>query len=1250
MRRWAILALILAASIALAANGTGRTPRAVAPSPEPAPVLQANPGQQPILDGTRPTPPGGKDVGYILQAVTGGNMQGPVGWGSYSMGYLFTPTQSGAVTQLGRYRGSYNESSTIKLWDAANGTLLASTTISNSGWSYNSVSPVMLTVGHQYWVTTYGGSNVYYYNMPSVPYTVNGVQIINGGYNTGDAMPIYSGGTTVYGAPDIYFGAGASYDVGPTAVLNPPSVCSLGTYTPQVRVLNMGTQAQTDSFWVKFKATGAGTYTDSAKCPPMAAESSKTVSFPSWTITAKGGYTVSCSTMSTHDSVPDDNKLTTSIRAGLTRVLFITADYPSDVKNLADSIMNAFPNDFVIDTMDVGYSYTRSTFNVDSAINIKKYRAMITWANYGYTDSYALGDSLAAYMERGGGGVAWAPFGIYYDLDRFTTYYSPQRYGNVNYGYVTKGTVQQPSHKIMTSVSTIAADYYSYSGTTLDHTTAYKVCDWSDGNILAACNDTLNRRAALLGVFPVGATWGYMHGDWKQLMRNYFSWLSERHDVGVQAIEVPAGTIDSGLAVTPACSVANWGTETETYKVKMQIGSTYTESTTVTNHASGGFVRVTFPSWTPSVKGSIAVACSTRLAGDRTTSNDKKTGTVLVAARDVGVSRIVAPTGSVDSGSSVTPACSVANFGTAAVACSVRMRIGTGYNAAHYVSVAGGSRVYVTFPDWTALARGSNAVSCSTELAADVQKSNDKATGTVNVNVYDVGTKVIVAPIGTIAAGTVVTPACSVYNYATATPTYAVHMKFGTYNQTATVTAHAPGTAVFVTFPTWTAVVGVFPVSCSTELATDVNATNDKATGTVTVTAGGGGGAWAAKSSMPAGAKAIKDGGWLAYDVAGTDAGTGRIYASRGVKTTDFFSYNPANDSWKALAPWLPGTEAKPPSKGSAACADGNGHVYATKGNNTTGFYAYDAGTNAWAQKKDVPLGLSNKKVKGGTALAWGYKGGVGAAYVLKGYKNEFYKYTPTGDSWTTLAPAPGAMPKWDKGSWLAYDDVNKKVYAFQAKYMAFYSYDTEKDSWSAALAPMPAAGSAGSKKAKDGSCGAFFTGSIYALKGGNTQEFWKYTIASNSWAEKETLPKGTMKKKVKAGGSITTAGLTLYAIKGNKSDELWQYVPGGAFMAPSDPEREGVMAGKTVIAQGVSITPNPLASGFAVLRYSLPKAGSAQLSVYNVAGQTVVSQTLVAGRSGIVNLDLKHLSNGVYLVKLSSEGFVNSQKLVVQR
>ena len=169
-------------------------------------------------------------------------------------------------------------------------------------------------------------------------------------------------------------------------------------------------------------------------------------------------------------------------------------------------------------------------------------------------------------------------------------------------------------------------------------------------------------------------------------------------------------------------------------------------------------------------------------------------------------------------------------------------------------------------------------------------------------------------------------------------------------------------------------------------------------------------------------------------------------------------------------------------------------------------------------------------------------------------------------------------------------------------------------------------------------------------MKGGNTQQFWQYTIATNAWAEKETIPKGTLKKKVNAGGDIVTAGMTLYATKGNKTNELWQYTPTGAFMALPEPEREGVLAGKTAIAQGVSISPNPLASGFAVVRYGLPKAGVAELSVYNVAGQTVMAQTLAAGRSGIVNLDLRHLSNGVYVVKFSSEGFAGSRKLVVQR
>jgi hypothetical protein len=137
--------------------------------------------------------------------VTGGYTGGPYGWGGYSMGYKFTPTQPGAVTQLGRFRGAYNDGSTIKLWDAANGNLLATANVTGTNWSYADITPVALTVGHEYWVTTYGGANVYYYIMPYEPYAVDGVKIIGGSYYWGDGMPTDYGYGVAYGMPDIHF-------------------------------------------------------------------------------------------------------------------------------------------------------------------------------------------------------------------------------------------------------------------------------------------------------------------------------------------------------------------------------------------------------------------------------------------------------------------------------------------------------------------------------------------------------------------------------------------------------------------------------------------------------------------------------------------------------------------------------------------------------------------------------------------------------------------------------------------------------------------------------------------------------------------------------------------------------------------------------------------------------------------------------------------------------------------------------------
>jgi hypothetical protein len=337
-------------------------------------------------------------------------------------------------------------------------------------------------------------------------------------------------------------------------------------------------------------------------------------------------------------------------------------------------------------------------------------------------------------------------------------------------------------------------------------------------------------------------------------------------------------------------------------------------------------------------------------------------------------------------------------------------------------------------------------------------------------------------------------------------------------------------------------------------------------------------------------------------------------------------------------------------------CSDGNGKLYLTKGNNTVGFWGYNAGTNAWTQLTNVPLGSSNKKVKQGAGLAWATKAGTGAVYLLKGYRNEFHKYDPATNAWKQLLDAPiGAANhiKWDAGSWIVADaDAGNMLYAFKGKYHEFYSYDTDADTWSHALTPMPIPGTAGNKKAKDGSAAAWYNGKIYAFKGGNTNEFWRYFPLGDTWKKQDDIPMIGMtgaRKKVKAGGALAPfPGMGVFAFKGNKSLEFWNFVPYD--VAGAQPSRDGITAGSTQIgALSFAIAPNPLSGGLATVRYNLPKAGLATLNVFDVTGRTVMTQTLAAGRTGTASLDLRKLEAGVYLVKVATEGFSTTQKLVVE-
>ena len=756
-------------------------------------------------------------------------------------------------------------------------------------------------------------------------------------------------------------------------------------------------------------------------------------------------------------------------------------------------------------------------------------------------------------------------------------------------------------------------------------------------------------------------------------------------DAGVTQIVQPVGgsTIDSGTVVAPSCSVRNYGSLSVNFTTTFRIPP-YSNSRIVIGLMPDSSRLVSgFTNWTAVTRGWNMVSCTTSLSGDINNTNDIRRDSVFVAVHDVGPTVIVRPAGSVTPGP-VTPVCTLRNYGNTVENCRAWFRIEQGgtpvwLDSANVTGLSGD--VEVTFPDAYNAGGGVFTTTCWTTLGTDQVPANDTIRGGFQTGTVDVAVTTITAPVGSLDTGANVTPAAVVRNNGSFAATFGAWFfidSAGTriYSSTRTVTALAPGTPTPVTFDLLPKphAVGSYATRCSVYLAGDATPSNDVMDGTFRfVTAPPTPPGWHPKPPMPAGVKPVKDGGWIAWSEC-----TEKVYAARGNKQSDLFSYNPIDSVWVKKSDWPLGIEAKPPSKGAAATPLGYPpmcDLYATKGNSTQGFWKYTTTTDSWKPLAQVPLGFTNKKVKGGTDLvtvpdSLNFPQYV---YLLKGYKNEFWKYDISKDSWTAMPNAPvgsSGKDKYDKGSWLALvEDAagtmwQPVIYCHKAKYHELFKYDVLKDSWVGQLTGMPFIGMMGkSKKSKDGGSATYYAGYIYALKGGNTQEFWRYNVAKDSWEEKDTVPLvgqgSTKKKKVKAGGDIClkvptgkAVPVDLPALKGNGTNEFWMYNTGEVLFAAATPDaRQGVMA--TTVGsrhQSLVISPNPLAAGFAQLSYSLPGAGAASLYVYDVTGRAVVARSLLATRSGSTNLDLRNLSAGVYLVKLSAGDFISTHKLVVQK
>ena len=203
---------------------------------------------------------------------------------------------------------------------------------------------------------------------------------------------------------------------------------------------------------------------------------------------------------------------------------------------------------------------------------------------------------------------------------------------------------------------------------------------------------------------------------------------------------------------------------------------------------------------------------------------------------DVGAYLLIAPTGTVDSGSSTAPQARVKNYGINAASFPVIFRIGAYADTQNVTNLAAGDSATLTFDSWTATARGVNATRCSTGLSDDCCPANDTKTGSAIVRVRDVACMLLLAPPDTVDSGATITPRAVVRNAGTNNEIFSTRLAIGIgYVDTVIDTVRA-GRTDTLDFADWTALtLGTIPMTCATMLANDMNPANDATQDSVTV-------------------------------------------------------------------------------------------------------------------------------------------------------------------------------------------------------------------------------------------------------------------------------------------------------------------------------------------------------------------------------------------------------------------------------
>jgi hypothetical protein len=771
-------------------------------------------------------------------------------------------------------------------------------------------------------------------------------------------------------------------------------------------------------------------------------------------------------------------------------------------------------------------------------------------------------------------------------------------------------------------------------------------------------------------------------------------------DCGIVSINVPPAVLDSGSVVYPQVVAGNMSFMPRTFDLIFNIkdgslGTVYSDSfmsvslpklTTQTFDFDRPWTADPLPAGSNWTREAYVI-----FSPDYFPGNDTMRGSLFVRFFDIRCDTIMRPNPS-ESPGAVPVIIRVRNVGNLkAYNVEVHGTItGTTGDTVYddwrtYDSLRTGQVVLATLPSSWYVSGGQYVMTARVVVpGGDMDANDDVKTRTISIGNIDAALDAFVKPLNNEGVDTVpFVPIVRVKNYSDVIidiPTIFTFTEasFPVYSDTQVATGVPAGgtrNVLFDPFPlSGVDSNRVFDMEAKV-MVSDPNPGNDIKTGTFHVTGGGTPpppGPWEPMADIPSSpsGKNPKYGSCMA----GLNA-TGKLYFLKASKSPDFYAYTPEPSpglgTWEQLTAMPLGDKAtgdgKDPKRGAAIAAYEPKTLYVARGNNTYGFWKFEASadtneTLGWTKLQNIPPGA--KKVKYGTGLAPVTKGGNDYLFCMKGAKTtEFYLFDLTTNAWSTPLKAPATGPSgkigYKKGSCLAYDG-SEWVYVLKGYYGDFFRYNVEMDSWddlSQYNYKLMLNREGKKKKPKDGAALVYNDDNVYMLKGGNTNEVWRYSVASDSWTQMDEtwdiLP-GASGKKVKDGGAMVSFGLAFYASKGRNTPEFYKHCPPTFAIAstPATPtENEGAMGKKLATGEfKLLIAPNPAINVTAV-RYNLPVAGPVTFKLYNVTGALVKSYAnTTPTKDGVLMLDTKTLPSGVYILRFNSGDIRVTRKLVLEK